>query len=342
MSERFFDDLARALASPMPRRRALRLAGAAIVAAAVPGLRPRPAFGQSPCGPDTPCSSLCHVAPHVGACGIPIHNDCGQELCHFGYGGCMVAGQVCCTTGPDPWICEKNERCGAKARECIAQCPSGQKCGDNCCVPPDEECVDGECVPCRTKCGRTCCEEGQVCKNPKSGLCCGANWVSCEAGAAGVVKCCPPRNTCAVSFKTKTAKCCGPKQKAVGAACTCEKKGETPCGDDCCTTSETCSKGTCCPKGKVNCGNGQCCKPSDCCGKTCCEGKGQTCIDKTCCPAARRFGSGKAARCCPPGTVAGGNACCPPANPQCCEPADGVSVLCGKGQVCVRGACTKL
>lgn len=36
MSESFFDDLARTLARPMPRRRAVRLLGVALVTAAVP------------------------------------------------------------------------------------------------------------------------------------------------------------------------------------------------------------------------------------------------------------------------------------------------------------------
>ena len=339
MSERFFDDLARTLASPMPRRRALRLAGAALVTAAIPTLRPRSAFA-SPCGPDTPCSSVCNSPPHVGACGTDETNSCGQVRCRIQ--GCLLPGDQCCrAAGGDPWICPKDTECGKVRSNCIAKCPSGQKCGDNCCVPPDEECVDGECVPCRTRCGGTCCEDGKVCVNPRAGLCCLASWVKCEAGAAGIVKCCPPRDTCAVSFKTKTAKCCGPKQKAVGAGCTCKNKGETVCGNDCCTKSETCSKGMCCPKGKVNCGNGQCCKPSDCCGKTCCGGKGQTCVGgKTCCPTSRRLGSGTSAKCCPPGTVASQpDTCCPPNDPSCCDLAP---LGCSKGQVCVAGACATL
>ena len=38
-----FDDLARNLAKPMPRRRAVTVLGAALVTAAIPGIRPRPA-----------------------------------------------------------------------------------------------------------------------------------------------------------------------------------------------------------------------------------------------------------------------------------------------------------
>ena len=129
----------------MPRRRAVRLVGAAVVAMAVPGLRPRSAFADSPCGggtskcgPDTPCSSLCSPPFVKGACGLPDCNTCnlggrGQERCHVGFAGCMKPGQVCCKTGPDPWLCEKGERCGAKASECIKACQPRYQCGENCC-----------------------------------------------------------------------------------------------------------------------------------------------------------------------------------------------------------------
>lgn len=40
-AERFFDDLARKLAEPMPRRRAVRVIGASLVAVAAPGVAPR-------------------------------------------------------------------------------------------------------------------------------------------------------------------------------------------------------------------------------------------------------------------------------------------------------------
>ena len=193
MSERFFDDLARTLASPMPRRRALRLTGAAIVAAAVPGLRPRSALGQSPCGPDTPCSSLCLTINPKGACGIPIKNACGQELCHTGYAGCIRPDQVCCTTGPDPWYCEKGERCGAKPRQC---CQPKYQCGDNCCTSGQycethslgsDFCAD----ICKTtghdQCIGVCCTENETC---------GFFGCSCKSGyvSGGNGTCTKPEN----------------------------------------------------------------------------------------------------------------------------------------------------
>ena len=195
MSQRFFDDLARTLASPMPRRRALRLTGAAIVAAAVPGLRPRSALGQSPCGPDTPCSSLCKLTNPKGACGIPIFNDCGQELCHFGRAGCITPDKVCCPRAPDPWYCEKDQECGAKAGECIRKCPPKYQCGDNCCKSGEycethslgSDFCDKICPTGHDKCNGVCCTKNETC---------GFFGCSCASGfvSAGNGTCVEPKN----------------------------------------------------------------------------------------------------------------------------------------------------
>ena len=237
MSERFFDDLARTLASPMPRRRALRLAGVAALAAVVPGLRPRAALGTSPCGPDTPCSSLCQLPPHVGACGIPIHNSCGQELCHFGYGGCMVAGDVCCKTGPDPWICPKNYKCAAKHSaqpNCIG-CPEGLfPCGKRCCSTRYAErqvCYRGECLkkcpPNTTECGggkqRYCCPPNQECRNGKCCNKCGGNGTCCDPA---------------------TTYCCREPGDPKSPGRCCKKDKETCCG----VGPDGAQKRMCCPK----------------------------------------------------------------------------------------------
>ena len=131
MSERFFDELARTLASPMPRRRALRLTGAALVAATVPALRPRSALAG--CGPDTPCSSTCHLPPHIGGCGVEGPTGCGSQInCRLS-GGCMVEGETCCRGGTganeDAWICPKDYKCGSsRSTPC-----NGGTCG---CLPP--------------------------------------------------------------------------------------------------------------------------------------------------------------------------------------------------------------
>jgi hypothetical protein len=319
MSERFVDDLARLLASPMPRRRALRLAGAAIVAAAVPGLRPRSAFGQSPCGPDTPCSSLCHLAPHVGACGIPIHNACGQELCHFGYGGCMVKGDVCCTNGPDPWICPKNYRCAAthSAQPNCIGCPPDQfSCGKECCrkqrpTLPAEVCYQGRCRPAcpdkTTKCGSTCCSAKQLCKN---GKCCD------KCGGSGT--CCDP----ATSF------CC-------------REPGDPKSHGRCCKKG----KESCCGVGPPGAQKRMCCAKPNKCARELPSGKGGLTATSpyVCCPP-ERLVPGDVNVCCAPGQVSlggkllvgqGVQGLCCPEDKLCGSGAD--LTCCQTGQSCIGG-----
>jgi hypothetical protein len=92
----------------------------------------------------------------------------------------------------------------------------------------------------------------------------------------------------------------------------------------------------------VNCGDNRCCEKDDCCQKICCDGKSRICAGGVCCPGERLLGSGKNARCCPPGTVPGAGAtCCPENDPECCSDGD-LALVCGKGFICVRGKCTKL
>ena len=173
MSERFFDDLARTLASPMPRRRALRLAGSALVAAAVPALRPRSALAG--CGPDTKCSSTCLLPPHIGGCGVEGSTGCGTQVNCRLTGGCMIAGDTCCRSGVGPkedaWICPKDTECGKQRPKCIAKCPPKYQCGDNCCKSGEycethsfgSDFCDKICPTGHDKCNGVCCTKNETC-----------------------------------------------------------------------------------------------------------------------------------------------------------------------------------
>ena len=215
MSERFFDDLARTLASPMPRRRALRLVGATLVAAAVPGLRSRAASAAgSDCGTEqNPCSKFCKGSG-LAACGRESTNDCGQVGCSLQ--GCYkVAYTECCRAGDEaPWFCPIN-MCGKVRPEC-KKCPPDRVCGTKCC-PDDESCVS----PNRS----LCCKKGEVLRNGKC---------ACMEKLCGGKECC---------------------DKKRGEMCTngvCCQKGETGCGGECCKPPKHCSKGKCCPKDEKN------------------------------------------------------------------------------------------
>jgi hypothetical protein len=312
-----FDDIARTLAEPMPRRRALRVAGAALVASVLPGLRPGGA-SASPCGPDTPCSSICHSGNLIGACGTDTTNSCGQVGCRLE--GCLSPGEKCCRGGDHPWICNEEDRCGSVN-------------GPHCIACPDER-----------KCGTECCRSTQFCASPKRQLCCKQGEDACLVPNSPQGVCCPPGRKCC--FNKAGAECCGGDQTCKSGKCVC-KQGET-CGEHCCKKGETCSKGKCCPKGTVNCGDGECCKSkATCCGEACCNGAGETCVGGTsgrlCCPRSRVSGSGASASCCPAGTVATDAGCCPPSNPTCCDSFTTSGLAClGRHQVCVRGACKQL
>ncbi len=67
----FLDDIARTLAQPMPRKRAVRLLGGALVSATVSSVVPRAARATLPCD----CS------PGENACGIPLGAGCTKVCC---------------------------------------------------------------------------------------------------------------------------------------------------------------------------------------------------------------------------------------------------------------------
>lgn len=305
MSERFFDDLARTLAQPMPRRRAVRVLGAAVLTAAVSGLRPALALGA---GAQTPCDAPGLCPSDTKVCGEPWIAGCLKDCC-------LPRTQICCTwkgTPPTVICCGKDERCGDKPAECLPACPPGStKCGRDCCEPY-ENCVGGKCE-CNERCGGKCCEEGATCRNDKRSLCCPSTWKVCTAGSAGAVKCCPPREKCCFESGTKKVQCCGPEQECDPAtgACRCKKKGQVSCGSECCNAeTETCASGRssqgkpfkkCCPKGKVLCA-GACCEPKRCVRNF--EGGG-----KVCCPRERLMNLGSMSMCCPPGKRSTGAFC---------------------------------
>lgn len=308
-----FDDLARTLATQMPRRRALRLLGSAVVVATVPGFRALPARAgamvtQGECGGTTP--KRCDNGKGTAIC-VPATTTC----CFFD--DAVVGCRQCYKCGPN-----------SKLLPCIGS--DELRCGQICCAE-GEFCADRQQPLCCTKGANYC----GVIGTPGSG----------QSGR-GKGTCCPEGTKCCGN--DKRTDCCGPGQGCKDGRCTCPKDKRVKCGKDCCDkTSEHCSNGKCCPKGKKNCGDGRCCDDeNDCCEKMCCNGPGRICAGGKCCPAGRVFGSGKNARCCPPGTVVSGPAtartCCPKSDRSCCDDGEGLVVLCQKGKTCVRGICQTL
>jgi hypothetical protein len=211
MSEPLFDQVSRLLATPMPRRRVLRLLGSTLATATFAGLRPGAARAECFCGgglkccgnggdqccdPSWPCCPKAGT-PGFAACCAPDEQCCG---------GCAPSSWTCCPPAAGyPFPCEPGEQCcgtDTLGPLCCAPgsfcCPGGGNCapdgwhccptpgwscppGERCCGPPDE-CCPFEC-PSGRHCGDDCCEAGEVCDT------CTHTCVSCTQ--------CSPEGPCA-------------------------------------------------------------------------------------------------------------------------------------------------
>lgn len=167
-----FDDLARNLAAPMPRRTALRTLGAALAVGAFPALRPGGAQG--------------HAGRLLGETAKPVR--CFVAI-PFGTheGGSYYPQYEKCCKGPNndkehpnqmSWVCPKDYSCGSAAG---GFCPCPTMCKDGVCCPKSKgRCVNGTCCPANRTTfrpgtggkGVACCPPGTVAVPGGTGLCC--------------------------------------------------------------------------------------------------------------------------------------------------------------------------
>lgn len=356
----------------MPRRRALRMLGGALVTVAVPFARPGlPAARASGLSP-TKCGD-------PGTCANPrFPIVCGCDFLEGCYRDCCAPGDTCCkrsTGGPGP-PCEK------------ACCPPGTKCGSG--KPGEPACVSS----CDEPCGSECCKPDEFCANPRRLLCCKKGERAC-----GGSRCCAPNEECqTVRVGTNSQsvcekrcpqgrawcgkdKCCPPKWRCANPAtglCKRCQPNEEECEKKCCDrqTSRCCGKAGCCPKSRSCCvtASGQkCCPRGQKCAvpilpgdigikpgtsAICCPQERYRENPKLCCPAGQvalrgpgiRVGPGLSPFCCPRGQTCGSGAnrtCCQrglTGNESCCggkcvdlqfDPSN-----CGScGNVCPSGVC---
>ena len=334
MSE-FLDELARTMARPMPRSRAVRVLGSALVTAAVPSSFRTAIAGASPRG-SSACPPLpnCNSKPNTVFCGVV----------NRGNDGCTKYIYVCCPKGggdPQPVCCK-----GDGEVQCCRPC---EKCGEEN-LPlggVNIICVEDPANP--RSCGGTCCAEDEFCAHKFQELCCKRDQRVC-----GSRYCCKPEEECVThripghsqSFCIKrcptgrawcgTDKCCPPKwhcanpSKGICKRC---RPTEEECEKKCCdrATSRCCGKAGCCPKSRSCCNTGKkqvCCPPRQKCRVPIQRGDigvkpGTPAI---CCPPERV--STNPDLCCPPGQVAlnspGFRTPPPGMSPFCCPP----------GQIC--------
>ena len=137
MTDGPFDELARSLARPVPRRSALRLVGGALVATGVSGLLP----SRGRAAPaDDPCPT-CANRPGTLPCCVRF----GNGLARVAIGQCYDPEKQRCCIGPSShdglptaWICSKCDVCGADGAQLCPDGPPESKCGDICGCPSDK------------------------------------------------------------------------------------------------------------------------------------------------------------------------------------------------------------
>jgi hypothetical protein len=300
------DDLAKAAAAGVSRRRFLRMAAGAAIAATplVPVSAPKPK--------PTKCKPACgHCDNCVNGVCVP---KCDPDKCL----GCVpltMGGTVCV------------EKCPGECRICVARtCANACSGGEVCCgselvgAPP--VCCPG--APPFRCCGTTCVNTDVDDQN------CGACGNSCQGGKAcngfGTCACPIGQQDCNGTCIPESEVCCPPTMTVMGAGA-----ALAVCGDVCCGAPNTCCSNRCVNTSSdtANCGScGNACPPlHECSGGVCVNPCGS---DKPCPNAAGTLGG-----CCGDPAVCflfagGGAGCCRPGchTPDICRPFGGADPIC--------------
>jgi len=297
---RFFDDLARTLAEPMPRRRALRVVGVTLATFAVPGIRPRGAGAQS---------------------GVCTKSTCGTD-------------QRCCTrvtgAGLETYCCPRPSwqfQCGGQSNgyRCINTCTGTKKFACTAAIAHPASGINGVCCDRRYHSG--CVRIGRPAERRPDG--------TRAPSEEWKPSCCPK----GPGFGFCGGLCCEPPNRSRNGVCRCPDGTASLDGRKCCKrgehAAECFSAGTafielattmdaslvgrkCCPAAKPSCCGTACCAEFGCCGDRCCSHKTSRCASwkgkKTCCPKRRVTNVRDEQICCPAGTISvtlGFPACCP-------------------------------
>lgn len=193
------DDIARRLAEPMPRSRALRIAAGAVVGLVTPLATARPAFSgttlTSTCGPSSaPGSKSCDCP---AADGLFMKNCCGPGHDCVCYSDRAECHKIVCPSGHE-WCgavpcCKPGETCSYDGSKYSCEC-AGQKCGASKCCTSKQTCVKGSCCPNTRVCGPKCCPSGQKCAFVRElRLCCPTNRIITKKfNGTNIRFCCPP------------------------------------------------------------------------------------------------------------------------------------------------------
>jgi hypothetical protein len=289
-AERFFDDLARTLAEPMPRRRAVRVIGVSLAAITVPGLSPRLARAQT------------------GVCGS---TTCGKDQRCCQKGAEANFKTYCCPSPSWQFFCGSQDN----GYRCVNTCaPRAKKIPCTALIAHPESGINGICCDKRLHSG--CVRVGAPAEKRPDGT-----WVSEEWKPS----CCPKGPGFAFCFGDDT--CCQAPNKCKRGLCRCPNGTQSCDGRKCCKRGENCSfcvrtstavstssddpasdivGRKCCPRSAPYCCGSTCCKELGCCGTKCCAHPAQCAKSgaaRVCCPSHRVTVADGHYGCCPAGTA---------------------------------------
>jgi Stigma-specific protein, Stig1 len=279
----------------------------------------------------------------------------GSAGCVACRGGCLAAGGVCgysaaagCSAGCALALAGYGVCLGICLAAALVACAAGElKCQNECRKPP------GACCP--SGCSDGCCDNGEICLDQASGLCCGGEFTKpCQGKCccSRTDNCLPDGTCCPQGNKICNDTCCNSGETCFEGGCcakVCDKvTPRTCCGAfDTCTECGCCPPGTtcttdksdrkiCCPDGRlcgdVCCPNGEVCqdpRTGTCFGSTSCPPGQVACPGGTCCPTVKAQGGGTLYTCC-------GNVCCPSDKPYCCSPGDDTHAAVCNAVGCIR------
>jgi len=188
MSNRF-DDAARVLASPMPRRLAIRRITGLLFGSVIGSLWTRQASAAVTCSPACARGQICCDHAPKNFCIPASARCCGAISC--------ATSQTCCTNSAGAQFCSEpagtccgNTSCGPAQTCCtnsagvkFCSVSAGTCCGNTSCAPAQTCCSTSAtrfCVePARTCCGTTSCGPTEHCCG--NTICCG-QFQTCNSG----------------------------------------------------------------------------------------------------------------------------------------------------------------
>ena len=264
---------------------------------------------NSPCGACDP-KQIC-VSDTCFDANDPCANCTDTQVCVSG--NCYDANDPC-TKCTDTQVCvsgncyDANSPCGTClpnqfcVNDLCSDTPEGngnEGTGDhennqdpNACTPEcssGSRCIKGECEPCPSVCGGTCCNDDQVCDKvtrtcadlcadgnaPCDGECCRDDQF-CEPVLGCMLPCADTEISCP-NYDMNVLNCCGAGLVCENNFCIKDCGSNARCGSFCCQDGEVCEDGTC----KVACEHGERCGVSE---EYCCDSDTELCLFNACHP----------------------------------------------------------